>query len=86
MVNTAVSGLDGAAVVVQVKLACAVAPVASVTVTVTLPVPAVVGVPEIRPDLPSIASPAGRPCAAALVDTPGGSGAGAAACPRPDGR
>jgi len=49
-------------VTVQVKAADPPAPVPSVAVTVTLEVPAVVGVPEIRPLL-LIDSPAGRPLA-----------------------
>ena len=40
-----------------------VAPVVSLAVTVTLEVPAVVGVPEIRPVVELIDSPAGRPVA-----------------------
>ena len=46
---------------VQVKLALPAAPVVSVAVTVTLELPAVVGVPEIRPVEELIDSPAGRP-------------------------
>ena len=48
---------------VQVKLADPLAPVVSVAVTVTLEVPAVVGVPEIRPVDVLMDSPAGRPLA-----------------------
>ena len=48
--------------IVQVKLAEPEAPVVSLAVTVTEDVPAVVGVPEIRPLL-LIDRPAGRPVA-----------------------
>ncbi len=48
---------------VQVKDADPVAPVVSFAVTVTLLVPAVVGVPEIRPVEELIDRPAGRPVA-----------------------
>src|SRR5215469_13144502 len=47
--------------IVQLKLAEPCAPVVSVAVTVTDEVPAVVGVPEIRPLLELIDRPAGRP-------------------------
>src|SRR4051812_22481950 len=47
---------------VQVKVAEPEAPVASVAVTVTVEVPAVVGVPEIRP-AELMDRPAGRPLA-----------------------
>ena len=47
--------------IVQVKDAEPDAPVVSLAVTVTLPVPAVVGVPEIRPELELMdRRPAGR--------------------------
>jgi hypothetical protein len=49
---------------VQVKAAVPVAPVLSVTVTVVLYVPAVVGVPLIRPVELLIDRPVGRPVAA----------------------
>ncbi len=49
--------------IVQVKLAEPLAPVVSVAVTVTLEVPAVVGVPEMRPVEELIDRPAGRPVA-----------------------
>ena len=49
-------------VMVQVNVAEPLAPVPSVAVTVTVELPAVVGVPEIRPLL-LIDSPAGRPLA-----------------------
>ena len=48
---------------VQLNEAEPVAPVVSLAVTVTLEVPAVVGVPEIRPVAELIDSPAGRPVA-----------------------
>ena len=48
---------------VQVKVADPLAPVVSVAVTVTLEVPAVVGVPEMRPEDGLMDSPAGRPLA-----------------------
>jgi hypothetical protein len=48
---------------VQVNEADLDAPVVSVAVTVTLEVPAVAGVPEIRPDEELIDSPAGSPVA-----------------------
>ena len=48
---------------VQVNDADPCAPVVSVAVTVTLEVPAVVGVPEIRPVEELIDSPAGSPVA-----------------------
>ena len=50
-------------VIVQVKLADPEAPVVSLAVTVTLEVPAVVGVPEIRPVEELMDSPAGSPVA-----------------------
>src|SRR5579859_1371784 len=49
--------------IVHVKLALPWAPVVSVAVTVTLLLPAVVGVPEIRPLLELMDRPAGRPLA-----------------------
>jgi hypothetical protein len=49
--------------IVQAKLADPEAPVPSVAVTVTLYVPAVVGVPEIRPVDELIDRPGGRPLA-----------------------
>src|SRR5450759_2429033 len=51
------------AVTVQLNEADPVAPVVSLAVTVTLEVPAVVGVPEIRPEEELMDSPAGRPAA-----------------------
>jgi hypothetical protein len=51
------------ALTVQLNEAEPEAPVVSLAVTVTLGVPAVVGVPEIRPDVELIDSPAGRPVA-----------------------
>jgi hypothetical protein len=48
---------------VQLKVAVPAAPVVSVAVTVALVVPAVVGVPEIRPDEELMDSPAGSPLA-----------------------
>src|SRR5262249_6947749 len=54
---------------VQVKLVDPLAPVVSVAVTETLEVPAVVGVPEIRP-LELIDSPARRPEAVELSVCP----------------
>ena len=52
-----------AALTVQLNVAEPDAPVVSLTVTVALPVPAAVGVPEIRPVEELIDSPAGRPVA-----------------------
>src|ERR1700676_4341396 len=49
------------AVTVQLNEADPEAPVVSLAVTVTLEVPAVVGVPEIRPEAELMDSPAGRP-------------------------
>ena len=49
--------------IVQVKLADPEAPVVSLAVTVTLYVPAVVGVPLIRPDEALIDRPGGSPVA-----------------------
>ncbi len=49
--------------IVQVKLADPDALVVSFAVTVTLEVPAVVGVPEMRPEEELMDSPAGRPVA-----------------------
>ena len=49
--------------IVQVKVAVPFAPVLSVAVAVTLELPAVVGVPEIRPVEELIDRPAGRPVA-----------------------
>ena len=49
---------------VQVNDVDPLAPVVSVTVTVTVDVPAVVGVPLIRPVEGLMDSPAGRPVAA----------------------
>src|ERR1035438_1555904 len=51
------------AVTVQLNEADPEAPVVSLAVTVTLEVPAVVGVPEIRPEEELMDSPAGRPAA-----------------------
>src|ERR1700722_11975161 len=52
-----------AAFTVQLNVAVPPAPVVSLAVTVTDDVPAVVGVPEIRPVEALIESPAGRPVA-----------------------
>src|ERR1700733_13405438 len=56
-------GLLEPELMVQVKPAAPLAPVPSVAVTVTLLLPAVVGVPEIRPVEELIDRPAGRPVA-----------------------
>ena len=52
-----------AALIVQVNEADPLAPVVSLAVTVTLLLPAVVGVPEIRPVDALMDSPAGSPVA-----------------------
>src|ERR1035441_2362498 len=56
---------------VQVKVADPVAPVVSLAIAVTLEVPAAVGVPESRPDVALMESPAGRPGALDVRVWPG---------------
>ncbi len=58
-----VTVLPPAGLIVQVKLAEPEALVVSFAVTVTLEVPAVVGVPEMRPEEELMDRPAGRPVA-----------------------
>jgi len=58
-----VTVFPAAAFTVQVNVVLPVAPVVSLAVTVTLLLPAVVGVPEIRPEDEPIDKPAGRPVA-----------------------
>jgi hypothetical protein len=54
---------DGGALIVNVYVRMAVAPVLSVAVTVTVDVPTAVGVPEITPVFGLIDKPAGTPLA-----------------------